>query len=82
MNSKETQKIIIDLPNGMQLFAQQYPYPMHENEISIGVIKDGRDYHDLAVVRNSCSFPDSVFDVIVFDEKDGEDFTHIHSTYL
>lgn len=84
MNNKETQKIIIDLPNGMKLVAEQNNNPNFKNEIFIGVMKDdGVWYQDLAIVRNSYYYnkngevvwADDRFNVLVYADKDDKDFT-------
>lgn len=77
-------KIDIPLPNGFHLVAEQNTDPMYANEIFIG-ITDGNGvwWQDLAIVRNAYQYEgdavvwkDEEFDVLVYSDKDNEDFTH------
>lgn len=77
-------RIDIPLPNGFHLVAEQNTDPMYENELYIG-ITDGNGvwWQDLAVVRNAYQYDgddvvwkDEEFDVLVYSDKDNEDFTH------
>lgn len=77
-------KIDIPLPNGFHIVAEQNTDPMYANEIFIGIKDDnGVWYQDLAVVRNAYRYDgDDIiwkygeFDVLVYSDKDNEDFTH------
>ena len=78
------QRILIDLPNGLKLIAEQNADPYYKNELFIGIMTaDGVWHQDLAVVRNSYShnkygevdWKDGEFDVLVYADKDNEDFT-------
>lgn len=78
-------RIEIPLPNGYFLVAEQNTDPSYLNEIFIG-ITDGNGvwWQDLAVVRNAYEigddykihWKDEEFDVLVYSDKDNEDFTH------
>ena len=80
----ESQKIVIDLPNGFKLVAERNNNKNFENEIFVGIMKGDTWHQDLAIVRNSYVISDShetkwkddQFDVIVFGDKDLEDYTH------
>ncbi len=77
---------VIDIPleNGYHLVAEQNTDPSFSKEIFIGIKdKDGVWHQDLAVVRNSyiindsdIKYKDGEFDVLVYSDKDNEDFTH------
>lgn len=82
--NENSQKIVIDLPNGLKLVAEQNNDPAFKNEIFIGVMKDDNVwYQDLAIVRNGYSYnnegevvwKDEEFDVLVYADRDSEDFT-------
>lgn len=77
-------KIDIPLPSGYHLVAEQNTDPMFSNELFIG-ITDGNGvwWQDLAIVRNAYQYEgdkvcwkDEEFDVLVYSDKDNEDFTH------
>lgn len=77
--------IEIPLPNGYYLVAEKNTDPNYLNEIFIG-ITDGNGvwWQDLAVVRNAYEigddyeirWKDEEFDILVYSDKDNEDFTH------
>lgn len=78
-------RIVIHLPNGFDLVAEQNTDPKYSNEIFIG-ITDGNGvwWQDLAIVRNAYTYnnnldvewKDEEFEVLVYSDKDNEDFTH------
>ncbi len=81
---EENQKIVIELPNGLKLVAERNTDKAFANEIFIGIM-DGEVWHqDLAIVRNSygisedgkTQWKDGEYEVIVFGDKDDEDYTH------
>lgn len=82
---KQNNKIVIPLPNGYQLVAERNTDPSYDKEIFIG-ITDGNGvwYQDLAVVRNAyrindnskVEWTDGEFDILVYSDKNNEDFTH------
>jgi len=78
-------KIVIRLPNGYHLVAEQNSDPNYLNEIFIGILDEYGVWHqDLAVVR--CAYEiddefrvhwkDEEFDVLVYSDENNEDFTH------
>lgn len=78
------ERITIPLQTGFQLIAERNTDPNYRNEIFIG-ITDGNGvwWQDLAVVRNAYQidgdkvvWKDDEFDVLVYSDKDNEDFTH------
>jgi hypothetical protein len=81
---ESNQKIVIDLPNGLKLVAERNPDKAFENEIFIGIMNGEVWHQDLAIVRNSydiskdhkTQWRDGEFEVIVFGDKDIEDYTH------
>lgn len=78
-------RISIPLSNGFYLVAERNTDPNYNREIFIG-ITDGNGvwWQDLAVVRNAYKYDhdlnviwkDEEFDVLVYADKDNEDFTH------
>ena len=44
-------------------------------EIYVGVIKDNVWYQDLAIVRSVADQDDNEFEVLVYADKDSEDYT-------
>lgn len=77
-------RVVIELPNGYQLIAEQDTDPSYANEIFVG-ISDGNGvwWQDLAIVRNAYQYEndkvvwkDGEFDVLVFSDENNEDFTH------
>lgn len=83
-------RIVIELLNGYKLVAEQNPDPSYNREICIGIIdKNGVWHQDLAVIRSSYSIDgdevvwnDKRFDVLVYGNKDDEDFTNDFSIGL
>lgn len=83
----ETNRIVIPIGNGMRLVAEQNPDQGYSREIFIG-IEDNRSgvhvwHQDIAVVRNayhiandlSVEWEDDKFEVLVYADKDSEDYT-------
>ena len=78
-------KIVIDLPNGYKLIAEQNTDPNYKNEIFVG-ITDGNGvwYQDLAVIRNryeiddkfQVHWSDDQFQVLVYADENNEDCTN------
>lgn len=77
--------IEIPLPNGYRLFAAQSEDPTYPNEIYLGVLDhNGRWVQDLAIVMNAYQYNDDgdvvwkkdEFEVLVYADKDNEDFTN------
>lgn len=83
MEKKSDRSIIINLPNGLQLFAEQSADPNYKNEITLGIIKDGVWHQDLAIVRNryihdennGVRWVDNQFEVLVYADENNEDYT-------
>lgn len=84
-------KIVIDLSNGLKLVAEQNNDPDYKNEIFVGLMKDDGIWHqDLAIVRNAYSYSDAGkvkwddenFEVLVFGNEN-DDYTECFtiSTY-
>ena len=80
---KEQNRVVIMLPNGCKLVAEQNADPQYSREMFIG-IEDaaGAWLQDLAIVRSSYRYDgdkvvwnDEQFDVMVFGEEDEENFT-------
>lgn len=79
-----TERITVPLSSGFQLVAERNTDPNYRNEIFIGVTDgNGVWWQDLAVVRNAYQidgdkivWKDDEFDVLVYSDKDNEDFTH------
>lgn len=78
-------RIVIPLPNGLNLVAEQNSDPNYSREIFIGIMDRGGVWHqDLAIVRNAYTYnhnldvewKDEAFEVLVYSDKDNEDFTH------
>ncbi|MDO4841637.1 MAG: hypothetical protein Q3982_03055 [Phoenicibacter congonensis] len=80
---KNAQRITIELNNGFKLVAEQNTDPNYRNEIFVGVLApDGTWHQDLAIVRcayltknGKMAWKDDEFDVLVYGDKDNEDFT-------
>ncbi len=76
-------RLEIELSNGLKLVAEQNPDPQYSKELFIGIVNaDGVWCQDLAIVRSSYRYDgDNVvwnneqFDVLVYGDKDNEDFT-------
>ena len=83
MNAKNNNRIIIELSNGYKLVAEQNPDPSYNREIFVGILDANGVWHqDLAIVRSSYTidedkvvWKDNQFDVLVYGDKDNEDFT-------
>ena len=75
MAAQHQQKIIIELQNGLQLAVEQNRDPNFSKEIYVGVIKDNVWYQDLAIVRPAGDQNDDAFEVLVYADKDSEDYT-------
>lgn len=84
LKDNDNNRIVIDLPNGFQLVAERNTDPNFKNEIFIG-ITDGNGvwWQDLAIVRQAyeikqeeTEWKDDEFDILVYSDKDNEDFTH------
>ena len=77
-------RIIIPLPNGYNLIAEQNADPNYRNEIFIGLTdKNNVWYQDLAIVRNASEFSNNKIEwkndemeVLVYSDENNEDFTH------
>lgn len=85
------QKITIDLPNGFKLVAEQNPDPNFTKEIFLGITDEaGVWYQDLAIVRPKYAYnkqgnpvwSSDEFDVLVYADKDDEDYTDSFSIGL
>ena len=84
-------KVNIDLSNGFKLVAEKNSDPAYANEIFVG-ITDGNGvwWQDLAVIRQaykydsdgSVKWSDEEFEVMVYTDKDNEDYTHKFSIGL
>lgn len=78
----ETIKIPLD--NGMYLIAERNTDPNFSKELFIGLSDGQLWYQDLAVVRPSyeiqedlsTKWDDEKFDILVYADKDQEDYTH------
>ena len=75
MSAQHQQKIIIELQNGLKLAVEQNQDPNFSKEIYVGVIKDNVWYQDLAIVRPAADQNDDAFEVLVYADKDSEDYT-------
>lgn len=84
-------RIVIKLPGGLKLVAEQNTNPEYQNELYIGIeTMDGVWHQDLAVVRNAYSIDDNLvvnwepdkFEVLVYADKDDEDYTNKFSINL
>ena len=77
-------RIVIHLPNGFDLVAEQNTDPDYPNEIFIGITDGtGAWWQDLAIVRNAYTYDgdkvkwkEEEFEVLVYSDEDNEDFTH------
>lgn len=89
-DDKTAFKIDIDLENGYKLVAQRNTDPLYDREIFVGVVDNNGVWdQDLAIVRNSYTIEDGKpiwkekqFDVIVYGDKNSEDFTDDYSIGL
>lgn len=84
-------RIVIHLPNGFDLVAEQNTDPNYPNEIFIGITDgNGAWWQDLAIVRNAYTYNSNLdviwkneeFEALVYSDKDNEDFTHKYSIEL
>ena len=87
----ENCRIVIELPNGYKLVAEQNSDPSFNREIYVSVFDSDDIWHqDLAIIRNSYTieegdkvvWEDDQFDVLVFGNEDNEDFTDDFSVGL
>lgn len=77
-------RIVIHLPNGYNLVAEQSPNPAYPNEIYVGLVdSNGYWFQDLAIVRNAYTYnggeiewKNDECEVLVYSDKNDEDFTH------
>lgn len=88
---KNSDRIAIELPNGLKLVAEQNIDPEYKNEIYVGIeTSDGVWHQDLAIVRSAYSVDDNLivnwepnrFEVLVYADKDDEDYTDKFSISL
>ena len=67
------------MQNGLKLAAgyaaKQNPGSNFSKEIYVGVVKDNVWYQDLAIVRSVADQNDNEFEVLVYADKDSEDYT-------
>lgn len=67
------------MQNGLKLAAgcavKQNQGQNFSKEIYVGVIKDNVWYQDLAIVRSVADQNDNEFEVLVYADKDSEDYT-------
>lgn len=84
-------RIEIELPNGYKLVAEQNGDPEYRREMYVGIVApNGNWWQDLAVVRSAYRYRedgrllwnDDQFEVMVYSDKDSEDFTHYFSIGL
>lgn len=82
---KDNKRIVINLPNGFRLVAEQNQDPEFQNEIYVGIeTDDGVFYQDLAVIRNAYSISENLrvvwrpdmLEVLVYADEDDEDYTN------
>ncbi len=82
---KDNKRIVINLPNGFRLVAEQNQDPEFRNEIYVGIeTDDGVFYQDLAVIRNAYSINENLrvvwnpdmLEVLVYADKNDEDYTN------
>jgi len=90
MSENARNRIEIDLFNGYKLVAEQNTDPKYSREMFIGIMdRDSVWCQDLAVIRSSYHYDgdsivwsDHQFDVLVYGDKDNEDFTNDFSIGL
>lgn len=83
MNNLNNNSIVIELSNGYKLVAEQNSDPSYNKEIFVGIFDANGVWHqDLAIIRSSyiidedkVCWKDNQFDVLVYSDKDNEDFT-------
>lgn len=82
---KNDSRIVIKLPNGLKLVAEQNTDPEYQNEFYVGIeTQKGVWHQNLAVIRNAYSIDDNLavnlepdrFEVLVYADKDSEDYTN------
>lgn len=82
---KDNKRIVINLPNGFRLVAEQNQDQEFRNEIYVGIeTDDGVFYQDLAVIRNAYSINENLrvvwnpdmLEVLVYADKNDEDYTN------
>lgn len=84
------QKIVIDLHNGTKLVAEEGCDSSFPSEIYIGIMDESEVFwQDLAVVRGKLNdngseieYADDEFEVLVYANKDDEDYTNKFSVEL
>lgn len=77
-------RILIPLPNGLKLIAQQNDDSLFCNEIFIGLAQaDGSWLQDLAIVRQDFQYGEDgihwskdKYEVLVYGDENDEDYTH------
>lgn len=90
MATTKENRVEIELPNGYKLVAEQNTDADYSREMFIGIVDpDGIWHQSLAVIRSSFHYDgndvvwdDDQFDVLVYADKDNEDFTHDFSIGL
>jgi len=86
-------EIKIPLGNGLFLVAET-SYEPYEKEICVGIRDGANNYvQDLAIIRPAYAYTDDpadgeiaweqdLFDVLVYSDKDSEDYTHVFEIEL
>lgn len=91
MSPSNDNRVVIDLPNGLKLVAEQNADSEYGNEIYIGIAtSDDIWIQDLAVVRNAYFTDDNLivhwepdkFEVLVYADEDDADYTNKFSVKL
>lgn len=86
-------RIKIPLQDGLMLVVEQNTDPNYKREVFIGIELDrdgGVPYQDLAIVRSAYRYDDTLsvvwerdkFEVLVFSDKDDDNYTHKFSIGL
>ena len=83
-------RIVIELPNGYKLVAEQTSDPSYNREMVVCILDaDGVWHQDLAIIRSSYTidedkviWKDDQFDVLVYGDKDSGDVTNEFSIGL
>ena len=74
----KAQKIVIDLPSGDQLVAEECPYA-DGPQIAVGIVRDGIWLQDLVLVESKLDEDfkpvDDKFSVYLYEDEDIEDYT-------
>ena len=71
-----SQKIIIDLPNGDQLTAEECPH--NGGQIAVGIIRNGVWIQDLAVIETNVDdskYVEDKYNVYVYENEYDESYT-------